>query len=161
MHTPGHTPGHLCFVDEKARLLFAGDHVLPRISPNISVYSRPAAVDALGSFLASLRKIAAYDVDEVLPAHEWRFTGLQERVRQIEQHHDTRLGDLLQVVRSHPGSVPWDLASGLTWARPWDQYEGFMRLMAVKETAAYLVHLVRRGVVVASGGDVPRYRAID
>ena len=40
LHTPGHTPGHLCFVDERSRRLFSGDHVLPRITPNISVQRR-------------------------------------------------------------------------------------------------------------------------
>ena len=36
VHTPGHTPGHLCFAEERTGLLFSGDHVLPRITPNIS-----------------------------------------------------------------------------------------------------------------------------
>src|SRR4051812_10593466 len=36
VHTPGHTPGHLCFDEERTGLFFSGDHVLPRISPNIS-----------------------------------------------------------------------------------------------------------------------------
>ena len=34
--TPGHSPGHLCFHDETHGLLLTGDHVLPRITPNIS-----------------------------------------------------------------------------------------------------------------------------
>ena len=33
--TPGHTRGHLCFLDAAAGLLFAGDHVLPHITPSI------------------------------------------------------------------------------------------------------------------------------
>ena len=34
--TPGHSPGHLCFHDETHGLLLTGDHVLPRITPNVS-----------------------------------------------------------------------------------------------------------------------------
>ena len=34
--TPGHSPGHLCFLEEEAKLLLSGDHVLPRITPNVS-----------------------------------------------------------------------------------------------------------------------------
>jgi glyoxylase-like metal-dependent hydrolase (beta-lactamase superfamily II) len=34
--TPGHTPGHLCFHEERTGVLLSGDHVLPRISPNVS-----------------------------------------------------------------------------------------------------------------------------
>ena len=69
---PGHTPGHLCFVDERSRRLFSGDHVLPRITPNISV-QRGAPPDPLGDYLDSLARTWDLDVDEVLPAHEWQF----------------------------------------------------------------------------------------
>ncbi len=160
VHTPGHTPGHLCFIDERSRLLFAGDHVLPRISPNISADRRPH-VDALADFRQSLDKIAAVDVDDVLPAHEWRFRGLRERVQQLHAHHDARLSEVLEVVREHPGSVPWDVAAYLTWSRPWNQYDGHMRIFAVTETAAHLVHLRHRGRIVASSDPAPRYSALD
>ena len=33
VHTPGHTQGHYVFADRPAGLLFAGDHVLPTITP--------------------------------------------------------------------------------------------------------------------------------
>ena len=33
VHTPGHTPGHYVFADRADGLLFAGDHVLPTITP--------------------------------------------------------------------------------------------------------------------------------
>ena len=36
--TPGHSPGHVCFYSEAQRLLLSGDHVLPRITPNISLH---------------------------------------------------------------------------------------------------------------------------
>jgi glyoxylase-like metal-dependent hydrolase (beta-lactamase superfamily II) len=48
--TPGHTPGHLCLYDEDENLLLTGDHVLPRISPNIGL--QPRTVDPpLASYL--------------------------------------------------------------------------------------------------------------
>jgi glyoxylase-like metal-dependent hydrolase (beta-lactamase superfamily II) len=157
VHTPGHTPGHLSFVEETGRLLFAGDHVLPRISPNISVSRQPDA-DALGDFLASLELISRYDVDEVLPAHEWRFLGLANRVSQLRAHHERRLSELLEVIQAEPGRTVWDLASELTWSRPWDQYDGFVRVTAVQETAAHAVHLMRRGLVVSTPDAPQRYR---
>ena len=36
--TPGHSPGHLCFYESGQRLMLSGDHVLPRITPNISAH---------------------------------------------------------------------------------------------------------------------------
>jgi glyoxylase-like metal-dependent hydrolase (beta-lactamase superfamily II) len=153
VHTPGHTPGHLCFADQRTDLLFGGDHLLPRISPNVSDY-RDSDHDALGDFLGSLDKVREYDAAEVLPAHEWRYRGVAGRVHQLEEHHRARLEELLAVVRRHP-----DLAGELSWSRPWDQYDGFIRLSAVGETTAHLIHLARQGRVVVSGSAVPRYSA--
>jgi glyoxylase-like metal-dependent hydrolase (beta-lactamase superfamily II) len=149
LHTPGHTPGHLCFVDERSRRLFSGDHVLPRITPNISA-QRGDPVSPLEAYLDSLAQTRDLDVDEVLPAHEWRFRGLAARVDAITAHHERRLAELLAAVRRHPGATPWELAGQLTWSRPWAQYGGQMRIFAVTETAAHVHQLERRGLVTAS-----------
>ncbi len=158
VHTPGHTPGHLCFVDEASQRLFAGDHILPRITPNISVFSVEGTANPLHEFLCSLDKVRDLDVDEILPAHEWRFRGLAERADGIAAHHERRLAELLAAIVAHPGSTSWDLAGRLTWSRSWDQYSGRMRISAVTETAAHVLELLRRGLISASGGDVPTYR---
>jgi glyoxylase-like metal-dependent hydrolase (beta-lactamase superfamily II) len=156
VHTPGHTPGHLCFADEHRRLLFSGDHVLPRISPNISS-GLAGAADPLRDYLASLAAVRDLDPEEVLPAHEWRFRGLDDRVDALTGHHEHRLTELLAAIRAHPGSTPWDLAAHLTWSRPWEQYERRMRIFAVTETDAPLRLLASRGLVVGDGGPVPTW----
>jgi glyoxylase-like metal-dependent hydrolase (beta-lactamase superfamily II) len=155
VHTPGHTAGHLCFADEDTGLFFSGDHVLPRISPNISTH--PGAGDPLRDYLGSLEAVAGREVAEVLPGHEWRFRGLAERTRELREHHERRLAELLAAVRAHPGSTPWDLAAHLTWSRPWSQYERRMRIFAVTETDAHLRLLASRGLVVGDGGPVPAW----
>jgi glyoxylase-like metal-dependent hydrolase (beta-lactamase superfamily II) len=156
VHTPGHTPGHLCFAEETTRLFFSGDHVLPRISPNISSnHGGPA--DPLQDYLASLAAVRHLDPAEVLPAHEWRFHGLDERVDSLTAHHESRLTELLDAIRTHPHSTPWDLAAHLTWSRPWEQYERRMRIFAVTETDAHLRLLASRGLVRTGGGPVPTW----
>ena len=158
VHTPGHTPGHLCFAEERTGLFFAGDHVLPRISPNIS--TTPAGLpDPLRSYLASLEAVGAHEPAEVLPAHEWRFRGLAERTGELAGHHERRLAELLAAVRAHPRSTPWELAGQLTWSRSWDQYERRMRIFAVTETDAHLRLLATRGLVVGDGAAMPRWSA--
>ncbi|MFD2092463.1 MBL fold metallo-hydrolase [Blastococcus deserti] len=156
VHTPGHTPGHLCFAEERTRLFFSGDHVLPRISPNVSTTFAGSA-DPLGDYLASLAAVRELDPAEVLPAHEWRFRGLDSRVDALTAHHELRLTELLAAVRADPGSTPWQLAAHLTWSRPWDEYERRMRIFAVTETDAHLRVLASRGLVVGSGGPVPTW----
>jgi glyoxylase-like metal-dependent hydrolase (beta-lactamase superfamily II) len=159
VHTPGHTPGHLCFAEERTGLLFSGDHVLPRISPNIStMHNGPA--DPLRDYLASLAAVRGRgEPAEVLPAHEWRFRGLASRTEELTTHHEHRLAELLAAVRAHPGSTPWELAAHLTWSRPWEQYARRMRIFAVTETDAHLRLLASRGLVVGSGGAVPTWTA--
>ena len=155
VHTPGHTPGHLCFAEERTGLFLAGDHVLPRISPNISTTGRDDGADPLRDYLASLARVGALEEPvEVLPAHEWRFRGLGLRTRELTSHHEHRLTELLDAIRAHPHSTPWDLAGYLTWSRPWEQYANAMRMFAVTETVAHLRLLASRGLVVGSDGAV-------
>ena len=157
--TPGHTQGHLCFHDEAAGLLFSGDHVLPRISPNIALMDGLGRVDPLSDFLTSLDAVGKLSVDEVLPAHEYRFAGLEHRVRQLRAHHEVRLGELAERVAEHPDATTYELATRLTWSRPWDQI-GQMRRAAVGETLAHLAVLQRRGRVVRLDGVVDRWRSV-
>lgn len=158
VHTPGHTPGHLCFAEERTGLFFSGDHVLPRISPNVSTTPH-GSTDPLRDFLASLSTVSEEAAEEVLPAHEWRFRGLAERTAELGRHHERRLAELLAAVRDYPSSTPWQLAAYLTWSRPWDQYERRMRIFAVTETDAHLRLLASRGLVMGSGGPVPTWTA--
>ncbi len=159
VHTPGHTPGHLCFAEERTGLFLSGDHVLPRISPNISS-GRRLEEDPLRDYLGSLAAVAGREEPlEVLPAHEWRFRGLGLRARELTAHHEHRLAELLDAVRARPHSTTWDLAGHLTWSRPWEQYADSMRMFAVTETDAHMRLLASRGLVVGSGGAVPTWTA--
>jgi glyoxylase-like metal-dependent hydrolase (beta-lactamase superfamily II) len=56
LHTPGHTPGHVCLFRESDGTLLTGDHLLPNESPNISV--RPGQpYNPLGRYLAALAMV--------------------------------------------------------------------------------------------------------
>ena len=72
--TPGHSPGHLCFWEATNRLMLTGDCVLPRITPNVNLNPQTEP-DPLGDYLRSLERLAEFDADEALPAHEWRYVG--------------------------------------------------------------------------------------
>ena len=156
--TPGHTPGHLCFVVHLAgrRLLLSGDHVLPRITPNVGLTSRDNA-NPLRDYRASLRKVldAAPDA-EILPAHEWRFGGLTERVLEIEAHHEARLAELRTLLRAGPMSA-WEVASTLTWKRPWSSLDALGQLSALNEARAHLAFLAGDGVLTATTSDPRRW----
>lgn len=148
--TPGHSPGHLCFYSESRRLLMSGDHVLPRITPNVS-YHPQQSPHPLADFLDSLAKVAELETDEVLPAHEYRFRGLAARVSQLVAHHEHRLGEIEAILRDEPGATAWDVAGRLTWSRPWGDIEQWMRRAALGETLAHLMVLEDRGAVRQEG----------
>jgi glyoxylase-like metal-dependent hydrolase (beta-lactamase superfamily II) len=156
--TPGHTPGHLCLQVPDARLLLTGDHVLPRISPNIGLH--PGADEpSLANFLASLDQVAGYDDHEALPAHEYRFRGLADRARQLQDHHAGRCQEVLDVVADLGAPTMWELAERLTWSRPWSEI-GFMVFGALAETAAHVRYLADLGRLdwpchEGSGDDAP------
>jgi glyoxylase-like metal-dependent hydrolase (beta-lactamase superfamily II) len=143
--TPGHSPGHLCFWEPMNRLMLSGDHVLPRITPNIPFHPQ-AGADPLGDFLSSLDKLDPYDCDEVLPAHEHRFVGLQGRLEELRAHHDERFSEVIESIEEGV-TTAWAIAQRMHWSRSWDQIEGFMRRAAVAECLSHLRTLERRGAV--------------
>ena len=154
--TPGHSPGHVCFYSEDRRLLLSGDHVLPRITPNISVHTQQFH-NPLGDFLASLLKVQNLGVDEVLPGHEYRFADLAGRLEELIQHHADRLDEIENVLREHPASTAWDLTLRLHWSRPWDEIESFMQRQANGETLAHCVLLELHDRIHREGTDPARF----
>ncbi len=154
--TPGHSPGHVCFYSDDRRLLLSGDHILPRITPNISVHAQQFP-NPLGDYLDSLRKVRDLPADEVLPAHEYRFAGLPARVEEIVRHHDERLSEIEAVLASRPGASAWEITVGLNWSRPWEEIEPFMQRQANGETMAHCVYLELEGRVERTGPDPARF----
>ena len=157
--TPGHSPGHLCFWEPRNRLMLSGDHVLPRITPNIPFHPQ-AGDDPLGDFLRSLEKLAPYDTDEVLPAHEHRFVGLPARLHELIAHHEHRFGEVVNAIRAGHDTA-WEVAGHMKWSRPWDRIEGFMRRAAVAEAMAHIRALERRGGLREIPGEPVRYEIVD
>jgi glyoxylase-like metal-dependent hydrolase (beta-lactamase superfamily II) len=154
--TPGHTPGHLCFHERNEGILVTGDHVLPRITPNISVVPGQLP-EPLGTYLDSLRSIAEVEHVEVCPAHEYRFRGLRERVGVLLSHHGDRLTEIEKAVAEHPGSTCWELTSRLAWSRPFDTMTGFLVRLAVRETLAHLLRLAAQGRLRSSDESIARW----
>ncbi len=91
----GHSPEHACLLDEGAALLIAGDQVLPRISPNVSMTVSEPDADPLGEWFNSIDKLRALPADLlVLPGHGDPFTGLHARLDAMASEHRERLDAL-------------------------------------------------------------------
>lgn len=154
--TPGHSPGHVCFYSDARRLLLSGDHILPRITPNVAVHSQQH-VNPLGDYLESLLKVRDLPADEVLPAHEYRFAGLDRRVDDMLAHHAERLDEIESLVVANPGATSWDITLNLGWSRSWDDIPQFMQRAANGETLAHLVLLEYHDRVIRQGSHPSRF----
>ncbi|MGD8168769.1 MBL fold metallo-hydrolase [Herbiconiux sp. P16] len=147
VHTPGHTPGHLCLHDLDRGTLFTGDHLLPSIYPGIGL-GGPAA-DPIGDYLRALDRIAALEtqrtpVTHVFPGHGYRFTGLAERCETTRRHHLTRSAEVEAVLGEHPDASVWQIAERIHWTAGWRNMRGFYLASALNQTQMHVDHLAAR-----------------
>lgn len=63
IHTPGHSPGHMCFWDEANRFMFTGDLIYKGV-----LYANYPSTDPQ-AYLDSVRKISAYKSARIFPGH--------------------------------------------------------------------------------------------
>ncbi len=151
VHTPGHTPGHMCLYDSRRKILFTGDHILFDISPFIASWEERYPY-SLKNFISSLKKIKQLDVKIALPAH--RSAGEQdvsERVGKLLEHHRERLAEVLNVLSENGALSAYALASKMSWSvhgSGWDDYPDSQKLFAMDETLAHLEYLVGSGLVL-------------
>ena len=141
--TPGHAQEHIVLYSPKNKILFSGDHVLPKITSHIALHSYENR-DPLKDYLGSLEKVRDLDVDLVLPGHEWNFTNLAERVDQLRTHHRNRLQEIKNTLMDGPKTV-YQVGSMVRWeSRPWPEMSFWTKRMAATETYAHLIYLRNR-----------------
>lgn len=146
-HTPGHTAGHMAFVEPEAGLLFSGDHVLPHITPSAG-FEAVLTPRPLHDYLTSLGTVADGPDHLLLPAHGPAGGSAAARARHILAHHETRLDQTLAACRAGHETA-FAVAAELTWTRhekPLSDLDVFNQVLAVIETLAHLDVLVSRGL---------------
>jgi glyoxylase-like metal-dependent hydrolase (beta-lactamase superfamily II) len=152
--TPGHTHGHVVFFDSDARLLFAGDHVLPHITPSIG-FEPVTFGHPLRDYLASLRLVRGLPDARLLPAHGPVLEHAHPRVDELIAHHERRLDATARLVASGAHTAR-EVAKGLRWTRRerrLDELDTFNQMLAVLETAAHLDVLTELGRISVSERD--------
>ena len=137
--TPGHTRGHVVFVDPARDVMFAGDHVLPHITPSIGFEQNHSELP-LGDYLDSLKLVRGLPDRRLLPAHGPVSPSVHARVDELIDHHDTRLSRIEELVDRQEGTAA-EVAGRLRWTRRerrFDELDLFNRCLAVSETLAHL-----------------------
>ena len=142
--TPGHSPGHVCLFEPAGGLLFAGDHILPDLSPNIGLHPQ-STPDPLHDYLAGLQRMAGLQPRQVLPAHGRPFTEIATRVDGLTSHHKRRLDQIVEIL-GEGQKTGWRVALDL-WGSRENLYE---KRLALQEGLAHLQALAVEGRVSKS-----------
>jgi glyoxylase-like metal-dependent hydrolase (beta-lactamase superfamily II) len=154
--TPGHSSGHICLYEPEVKILLSGDHILPKITPNISL--NPQSIEnPLGRYLKSLQEIRQLDIRLTLPGHDRPFTRLTARIDEIIKHHDRRNMEILEVIGVGTRTA-YHIAQRISWGddSTWQDLPPFHQRMAIFETLAHLEmmaaeervdKLPRRGII--------------
>ena len=157
--TPGHATGHLSMFDPASGVLFSGDHLLPRITPNPVLEPDDSADGrrhSLVEYLDSLERFVGLDPAVVLPGHGPAFHDVGKLVETMRRHHERRANEVLELVRSLGAPTAFELSAAM-----FRNLEGFGVMLGVSEAVGHIDLLIAAGVVAAADadGDVVRYSA--
>jgi glyoxylase-like metal-dependent hydrolase (beta-lactamase superfamily II) len=148
--TPGHTRGHVVFADQDSGLLFAGDHVLPHITPSLGLEADTSS-SPLRDFLSSLAAVRALPDLKLLGAHGPPAPSTHTRVDELVAHHDQRLAEMLAVVAAGKDVTALHVAGNVGWTRrkrALTELDPFNQMLAVLETLSHLRVLDASGAIV-------------
>jgi glyoxylase-like metal-dependent hydrolase (beta-lactamase superfamily II) len=143
LHMPGHTGGHMVFFEPDSRSLFAGDQLLPDISPNPllepSLDEPGERRRSLREYLDSLERMAKLDLEIAYPGHGDVITAPGKLIDSTIEHHFKRkvrvAGSLTE-----DGKSPYELAQEM-----YPKAEGYDVFLAVSEIVAHLDLVVDDG----------------
>lgn len=147
IHTPGHSPGHICLHAPSHGTLFSGDHILRDITPNPFVASSGRGL-GLRNYLDSVRKLEKLDVKITLTGHGAPVEDLGAVIRNLYSHHETRKKNIMEVLDSKDVKTPYDISCAIFNNLPLSEV-----LLGLAEVVSHLEVLVEDGKVESSEKD--------
>lgn len=100
VHTPGHAPGHLCFVEERSGVMIAGDMV----AGTGTILVEPGDGD-MQQYLDSLRRMAAERPSALAPAHGGVLRPPGLVLERYVEHRLAREGKVRAALEGFPGGA--------------------------------------------------------
>jgi len=148
--TPGHSFGHICVYDAKNRYLFAGDHILSRITPHIGnfvispvlqeKYKDHNFENILDHYLRSLDKIDKLNPRIIFSAHQEIIHDPHQRIISIKEHHRNRLDEIINIIKNK-SLTPFEI-SKIHFGPDLDEINSYM---ALSEVLGHLIYLENQG----------------
>ena len=153
IHSPGHADHQFVLHVEARGILFAADHLLLEITPNVGLWPE-SEPHPLARYLKSLDELRGLNTNLVLPGHGPVFHDLDGRIDEIVAHHAERL-DVMRAVLGGAPKTPYEVSRvvfrGAITVR--------QRCFALAETLAHLDHLALEGRAELVEGATFAYRA--
>jgi glyoxylase-like metal-dependent hydrolase (beta-lactamase superfamily II) len=137
VHTPGHSPDHLCFWYQESRLLFCGDLAWK----GSTVVIPPSHGGDVSAYLASLERVLALAPARMLPAHGPVIDQPAELLREYIEHRHVREQQVLNAIRVGVSNVD-EIVS-----RIYPTLTAPLVPMARESVLAHLIKLERDGKV--------------
>jgi len=149
VHTPGHAPGHLCFLDETSGVMVAGDMV----AGVGTILVDPSEGD-MGDYLASLEKMRALAPRWLLPAHGGLIADAEGCLRFFVKHRLMREAKVAAALAAHDGAA----TAGQLVPVAYDDAPKSVWPLAALSVETHLKKLAKEGRAELRDG---RWRALD
>ncbi len=156
----GHTPGIVGLYEREHKILFCGDHILGKITPNITFWGFEYG-DILGTYLNSLDLVYHMDIEHLFSSHRFLVEDHRKRIEELYQHHDRRLDEAREALKAAVRSTVRSVTKQLHWdinSKNWDDFPKAQKWFAAGEAHAHLEHLRALGeVTMEEAGGVLYY----
>jgi glyoxylase-like metal-dependent hydrolase (beta-lactamase superfamily II) len=149
IHTPGHASNHLCFLLERERMLFSGDHVMD----GSTVVITPLDGD-MGQYLASIERLRAWtpSIRAIAPAHGHV---IEDPAAKLDDYLSHRLEREAQVQRTLEGFGATGAGTAELVAAIYTEVPELLWPVARFSVWAHLRKLADEGDATASDPDDP------
>lgn len=155
----GHSTAQACLYSRKRNMLLSADHVVGRITPNISVWPLETNGNPLEEYIHDLKEWRAIVPNDVrtLPGHGPEFADLHARIDRLLEHHEKRLTQLIEIVEKEDGLVLHEIMERLF--KP--DMNARNTVFALAETHAHVNHEIYRAKIdIDLTKDQPTYSII-
>jgi glyoxylase-like metal-dependent hydrolase (beta-lactamase superfamily II) len=155
MDMPGHTGGHMVYVESTSGTMFAGDQLLPDVTPNPllepSLDEPGERRRSLREYIESLQKMAALELTLAYPGHGEPITDPEALIARTIEHHEKRKATVAGHL-GREGKSPYELAREI-----YPKVTGYDVFLGVSEVVAHLDLVVEDGDAIVDERDGVTY----
>lgn len=143
----GHTPGMIGLYEKDKKILFCGDHLLKKITPNITFWSFEVG-DSLGTYLQNIEKVKSLDVEHLYSSHRELIDDISGRIEELKLHHKNRIAEARRTLQNNEECTVRDIAENMSWdisSKDFNKFPKSQKFFAAGEAHAHLEYLRAKG----------------